>query len=65
MPNTPDPQAADRPFREEATEVLQTALGLASTHARQAARFAPPRLDDALPAVVGLFQAELQHRGEL
>ncbi|MFI1928309.1 hypothetical protein [Streptomyces sp. NPDC020377] len=64
MPNTPDPQAACS-FRDEPAEVLETALDLASTHARQAARFAPPCPDDALPAVVGLFQAELQHRGEL
>jgi hypothetical protein len=56
---------ADRPFVDESTEVLQTALDLASTHARQAARFRPERPGDELPAVVDLFQTELQHRGEL
>jgi hypothetical protein len=55
----------DRPFRDERTEVLHAALGLAATHARQAARFTPPQPDDALPAVVGLFRTELRHRGEL
>lgn len=55
----------DRPFRDEPTEVLQTALGLATTHADQAARFRPAQPGDELPAVVGLFRTELQHRGEL
>lgn len=55
----------DRPFRDEPTEVLQAALGLAATHADQAARFRPAQPGDELPAVVGLFRAELQHRGEL
>ena len=55
----------DRPFREEPTEVLQAALGLASTHATQAARFRPARPGDELPAVADLFRSELQHRGEL
>lgn len=55
----------DRPFREEPTEVLQAALGLASTHAAQAARFRPVQPGDELPAVADLFRAELQHRGEL
>ena len=54
-----------RPFRDEPTEVLHTALDLASTHARQSARFRPARQEDALPAVVDLFRTELQHRGEL
>lgn len=52
-----------RPFHSEPTEVLRVALDLASTHARQAARFRPPQQDDALPSVVSLFQDELQHRG--
>jgi hypothetical protein len=64
MTDTTDPRAA-RPFADEPTEVLHAALDLASTHARQAARFSPPRQSDALPAVVGLFRDELQHRGEL
>ncbi len=55
----------DRPFRDEPTEVLQTALDLASTHARQSARFQPVQADDELPAVVDLFRTELRHRGEL
>jgi hypothetical protein len=54
-----------RPFADEPTEVLQTALDLASSHARQAARFRPEAPGDELPAVVGLFRTELQHRGEL
>lgn len=59
---TDNPQA-DRPFRDEPTEVLQAAAGLAATHASQAARFRPAREGDSLPAVVGLFTAELQRRG--
>lgn len=55
----------DRPFANEPTEVLRTALNLASTHASQAARFALARPDDQLPAVADLFRTELQHRGEL
>ena len=58
-----DPTA--RPFADEPTEVLRTALDLASTHARQVARFAQSQPDDQLPAVVDLFRTELQHRGEL
>lgn len=54
----------DRPFRDEPTEVLQAALGLASTHAQQAARFNPEQ-QGPLPAVTDLFRTELQHRGEL
>lgn len=54
-----------RPFRDEPTEVLQAALDLASAHADQAARFRPAQPGDELPAVVGIFRAELQHRGEL
>jgi hypothetical protein len=54
----------DRPFRDEPTEVLETALDLAATHARQAARFRPQAASDELPAVAALFRAELQHRGE-
>ncbi|MFJ5973555.1 hypothetical protein [Streptomyces sp. NPDC093060] len=61
--NQTDP-TADRPFEDEPTEVLEAALDLANTHARQAARFRPARQGDALPAVADLFQAELQHRGE-
>ncbi|MFI5473164.1 hypothetical protein ACIA6D_23355 [Streptomyces cacaoi] len=61
MNHTTNPQD-DRPFREEPTEVLETALDLAAEHARQAARFRPPRPDDALPAVADLFRDELQHR---
>ncbi|MFI8206855.1 hypothetical protein [Streptomyces sp. NPDC085937] len=53
---------AVRPFAAEPTEVLRTALGLATRHAEQAARFRPAQPDDALPAVVGLLRAELQHR---
>ncbi|QTD97013.1 hypothetical protein [Streptomyces cyanogenus] len=66
-PNLPDHLELivnDRPFRDEPTEVLQAALDLANTHAQQAARFRPTQPDDALPAVAGLFQAELQHRGD-
>lgn len=55
----------DRPFRDEPSEVLQAALGLAAAHAEQAARFRATQPGDELPAVVGLFQSELQHRGEL
>ncbi|NUS22710.1 MAG: hypothetical protein HOV92_00580 [Streptomyces sp.] len=55
----------DRPFVDEPTEVLQTALGLAATHARQAARFRPDAPGGELPAVVDLFRTELQYRGEL
>lgn len=54
----------DRPFRDEPAEVLHTALGLAATHAAQAARFNPDA-DSLLPAVADLFRIELQHRGEL
>jgi hypothetical protein len=54
---------SDRPFRDEPTKVLQTALDLAATHARQAARFRPAAPDDELPAVVDLFHTELKHRG--
>lgn len=60
-----EPADTTRLFADEPTEVLRTALDLAGTHARQAARFAPPQQDDALPAVVDLFRAELQCRGEL
>jgi hypothetical protein len=60
-----EPTDTDRPFADEPTEVLQTSLDLASTHARQAARFRPEAPGDELPAVVGLFRNELQHRGEL
>jgi hypothetical protein len=56
---------ADRPFRDEPTEVLHTALDLATVHARQATRFRPSQPEDELPAVADLFRAELQHRGEL
>ena len=62
MATNPTP---DRPFAEEPTEVLQAALGLASTHAEQAARFRPVQPGDELPAVAAVFRAELQHRGEL
>lgn len=55
-------QTADRPFADEPTEVLRAALGLASRHAEQAARFRPAQPGDALPAVVDLLRAELQHR---
>ncbi|MDX5569520.1 hypothetical protein PYK79_48375 [Streptomyces sp. ID05-04B] len=55
----------DRPFADEPTDVLQIALSLADTHARQAARFRAASDGNELPAVVGLFRAELQHRGEL
>ncbi len=54
-----------RPFADESTEVIETALGLASEHAAQAARFRPTQPGDELPAVVDLFCTELQHRGEL
>ncbi|WP_069766024.1 hypothetical protein [Streptomyces sp. LUP47B] len=60
-----NPQPTGRPFREEPTEVLQTALSLANTHAAQAARFRPAQPGDELPAVAHLFRTELQHRGEL
>ena len=62
MTTNPTP---DRPFRDEPIEVLQVALGLASTHAEQAARFNPVQPGDELPAVADLFRTELQHRGEL
>ena len=55
----------ERPFRDEPTNVLQTALDLAATHADQAARFRPEQPGDELPAVAAVFRAELQHRGEL
>ncbi|MET9150013.1 hypothetical protein ABZX82_01840 [Streptomyces griseoflavus] len=55
-------QTADRPFVNEPTEVLRAALGLASRHAEQAARFRPAQSGDALPVVVDLLNAELQHR---
>ncbi|KAB1146790.1 hypothetical protein F7R91_14515 [Streptomyces luteolifulvus] len=54
-----------RPFRDEPTDVLHTALDLAITHADQAARFRPAQQGDELPSVVGLFRTELQQRGEL
>ncbi len=54
----------DRPFRDEPAEVLHTALELAATHARQAARFNPDA-DSPPSAVADLFRTELQHRGEL
>lgn len=60
-----EPTETTRPLADEPTKVLHVALDLASTHARQAARFTPPQLGDGLPAVVELFRAELQHRGEL
>jgi hypothetical protein len=60
-----DQTETTRPFVDEPTEVLQAALDLASTHARQAARFRPETPDDRLPVVADLFRAELQHRGEL
>ena len=56
---------AARARGEEPTEVLRAALGLAATHAAQAARFRPARPGDELPAVADLFRTELQHRGEL
>lgn len=62
MTTNPSP---DRPFRDEPTEVLRAALGLATAHADQAARFRPAQPGDELPGVVGLFRTELQHRGEL
>ncbi|UNZ20596.1 hypothetical protein [Streptomyces sp. 891-h] len=55
-------QPADRPFANEPTEILRAALGLASQHAEQAARFRPAQPDDTLPSVVDLLNAELQHR---
>lgn len=60
-----DNPQTERPFRDEPTEVLRAALGLAAKHSAQAARFRPARPGDELPAVVGLFRTELQHRGEL
>jgi len=60
-----EPTETARPFAEEPSEVLRTALDLAATHARQAARFRPEAPGDELPAVVDLFRTELQHRGEL
>lgn len=54
-----------RLFADEPTEVLHAALDLADTHARQAACFRPETPGDPLPAVVDLFRAELQQRGEL
>jgi len=54
----------ERPFRGEPTAVLRTALDLAATHARQAARFNPD-VDSPQSAVADLFRTELQHRGEL
>jgi hypothetical protein len=54
----------DRPFRDEPTEVLRAAHGLAATHARQAARFNPDT-DSPQSEVAELFRTELQHRGEL
>lgn len=65
LPHVLETTMTDRPFADEPTEVLETALDLASTHAKQAARFAPARQDDALPAVADLFRDELQHRREL
>lgn len=53
---------ADRPFADEPTEVLRAALGLASRHSEQAARFRPVQPGDALHAVVDLLSAELQRR---
>lgn len=55
----------DRPFHDEPTEVLRTALDLASGHAAQAARFRPAQPGDELPAVADLFRTELQTRGDL
>ncbi len=63
-PVTPDVLRSARPFRDEPTEVLTTALDLANNHAAQAARFQPDA-PGQLPAVVDLFRTELQHRGEL
>lgn len=63
--NQPNPTEPDRPFRHEPTAVLRAALDLADTHAQQAVRFRPVQPGDGLPAVVGLFRTELQHRGEL
>lgn len=60
-----EPADAARLFADEPTEVLRTALDLAGTHAGQAARFRPETPGDPLPAVVDLFRAELQCRGEL
>ncbi|MEY9995849.1 hypothetical protein ABIE67_007881 [Streptomyces sp. V4I8] len=54
----------DRPFRDEPTEVLRAAHGLAATHARHAARFNPDA-DSPQSAAADLFRDELQHRGEL
>ncbi|MET9304960.1 hypothetical protein ABZX68_06425 [Streptomyces cellulosae] len=55
-------QTTDRPFADEPTDVLRAALGLATRHAEQATRFRPTQPGDALPAVVDLLRAELQHR---
>ena len=63
-PPMTEPSGTARPFRDEPTEVLRAAHGLAGTHARQAARFNPDA-DTRLPAVADLFRTELQHRGEL
>jgi hypothetical protein len=60
-----DQTTDERPFRDESTEVLRAAYGLASTHAKQAARFNPTSPDGRLPAVADVFRNELQHRGEL
>jgi hypothetical protein len=54
----------DRPFADEPTEVLRTALDLAIAHTWQAARFRPAKDGDALPAVVDLFRTELQQRSQ-
>lgn len=59
------PTDTTRLFADETTKVLWTALDLANTHAGQAARFRPETPGDPLPAVVDLFRAELQQRGEL
>jgi hypothetical protein len=59
-----EPTETGRPFADEPTEVLTTALDLAATHAAQAARFRPDAPGE-LPAVADLFRTELQHRGEL
>lgn len=54
-----------RPFRNEPTSTLKTALALVSAEARRVAATGPKRQEDALHLVVDHFLTELQQRGDL
>ncbi|WP_322500837.1 hypothetical protein TR631_12585 [Streptomyces rochei] len=54
-----------RPFRDEPTEVLETALTLVGADAQHYARTGPKKQEDALHTIADHLLTELQHRGDL